>query len=166
MAHPPETKTAVRTAYVRERLPLDEAATRSGVPVDTARKWKRAAESGGDDWDKARAAHSLTQAGTGAIVQLVLADYLALHQATVEGLREDASIPALSRAEAMSRLADAFTKTMAAAAKAAPELGRFAVASELLADLAGFVRNRFPAHAGALAEILEPFALEMARKYG
>ena len=166
MAHKPEVKAAVRDSYVRDKLPLEQASQQHGIPFATARKWKAAAEAGGDDWDKSRAAHSLTHAGIGTIVQMVLADYLALHQATVENLKAETDVPALARAEALSRLADAFAKTMSASAKAAPELGRFAVATELLQDLAMFVRDRFPAHAAALAEILEPFALATARKYG
>ncbi len=166
MAHKPEVKAAVRDAYVVGKLPLEQAASRHGVPFGTARKWRAATEAAGDDWDRSRAAHSLTHAGVGTIVQVVLADYLSLHQATVESLKADTSIPALARAEAMSRLADAFTKTMSASAKAAPELGSFAVATELLQDLAAFVRTRFPGHASVMAEILEPFALETARKYG
>ena len=166
MAHAPETIAAVRDRCVAGKLALEQAAAQKGVPLTTARKWKSQADRAGDDWDRARAAHSLTSSGAGIIAQLVLHDFLMLHEATVEGLRADQTIPPLARAEAMAKLADAFTKTMSAVAKAAPDLGRFAVATELLQDLALFVRDRYPAHASALAEILEPFALETARKYG
>src|SRR3546814_725803 len=97
---------------------------------------------------------------------MILDDYLTLHQATIEDVKAAAEIDPLKKAEVLSRLADAFTKTMSAVAKASPDLGRLAVATELLQDLAAFVREHFPDHAHALVEVLEPFAAEAARKYG
>ncbi len=166
MAHAPETRAAVRQSYIYDRLGLEAAAERHGVPLGTARRWKAQADGTGDDWDKARSVNAMTAAGAGAIAQIVLNDFMTLHQATVQALNEDGKTPPLARAEAMSRLADAFTKTMAAVAKAAPDLGRYAVAGELLQDLAAFVRDRYPEHGQALAEILEPFAAHVAEKYG
>lgn len=166
MAHSAETIARLRRVYVADRLGIEAAADKAGIPVSTARKIKARAEGKGDDWDKARSVAALTAAGAGSIAQLVLADFLALHQSTVEALRADAEIPPLARAEAMSRLADAFTKTMGAVAKAAPELGRFAVASELLEELASFVRAEFPQHAAAFVEVLEPFGGAVAAKWG
>jgi len=50
--------------------------------------------------------------------------------------------------------------------KSAPELNRLAVASEVLQLLAKFVRDRFPAHATAFMEVLEPFGEELVKVYG
>lgn len=166
MAHAPEVVDAVRRAYVVERLGLEAAAEKAGVPYPTARKMKARAALKNDDWDKARSVSALTQAGSSTVAQLVLTDFLVLHQATVASLTAAADLPPLDRAEALSRLADAFTKTMSAVAKAAPDLGRYAVASEMLADLAKFVQERFPQHAAGLVEVLEPFAGFLADKYG
>jgi hypothetical protein len=166
MAHDPETRAGVRSAYVHQRLTLDDAAARAGVGAASARRWKAQAAAGGDDWDKARATYSLSAEGAGTIAQLVLADFLTMYQATVEGVKNDAAVSAMDRAEALSRLADAFQKTMSAVAKAAPELGRYAVATELLTDLATFVADRYPEHKQVLAGILVPFGAEVARKYG
>lgn len=165
MAHGQDVRAKLRGAYIFDRLSLEAAADRVEVPVSTARKWKSLAAAQGDDWDKARAAAGLTSAGTALIAQMVLTDFLSLHQATMEQLR-GAEVPALAKAEAISRLTDAFHKTMSAVAKAAPDLGRYAVATELLQDLAVFVRDRFPQHGAAVAEILEPFAAHVAEKYG
>jgi len=166
MAHPPEKRLAVRAAYVVDKLDLEQAAARHEVPYDTARKWKSADAARGDDWDKARAAHSLTSSGAGTIAQLVLHDFLQMYQATVDAVRDDGTLPAMQRAETLSRLADAFQKTMSAVAKAAPDLGRFAVATDLLQDLAAYVAQEFPEHRPALLEILEPFGAFVAKKYG
>lgn len=166
MAHPVETRQAVRAAYVFERLGLEAAADKAGVPYATARRWKARAEGEGDDWDKARAAGALSHGGANTVAQLVLSDFLTLHQTTVEDLTNAGDIEPLKKAEALSRLADAFQKTISAVARAAPELGRYAVATELLKDLAAFVREHHPDRVEALVEILEPFAVHVAKKYG
>lgn len=166
MAHGQEVKTAVRGSYIYERLSLEAAADKHDVALGTVRRWKGLAAAMGDDWDKARGAAALSTSGAGMIAQMVLADFLTLHQATMDQLRDEKDVPALDKAEAISRLSDAFHKTMAAVAKAAPELGRYAVATELLQLLAVFVRDRFPQHGAAMAEVLEPFAGFVAEKYG
>ena len=63
MAHPPEKRLELRTAYIGG-LPLEAAADKAEVPYATARNWFRAARESGDDWDKFRAA-SLIVAGGG-----------------------------------------------------------------------------------------------------
>ncbi len=166
MAHPPEIRQRLRQAYVYDRLSLEMAAERVGVGLATARRWKTAAETEGDDWERARSAASLSTAGAGAIAQIVLQDFMALHQSVTAEVMDLPPANALAKAEAMSRLADAFTKTMNAVAKAAPDLHRFAVATELLQELAVFVADRYPQHAAAVAEVLEPFALTVAKRYG
>lgn len=166
MAHPPAAKNAVRDAYVADKLELTQAAARAEVPYDTARKWKSAAAAAGDDWDKARAAHSLTSSGAGTIAQLVLHDFLIMYQATVEEIKLAGDIGPMDKATVLAKLADSFQKTMAAVAKAAPELGRFAVATELLQDLAIYVGQHMPQHQEAVADILEPFGAWVAQKYG
>jgi len=166
MAHPPERRADLRRVYVYDRLSLEAAADKIGVPLGTARRWKGDAENAGDDWERARAAASLSSAGAGAVAQVVLADFLTLHSAVTEEVRNATDASALAKAEALSRLADAFTKTMAAVAKAAPELGRYAVATELLADLARFLPERYPEAAEAMKEAFEPFGVFVAEKYG
>lgn len=166
MAWPPEIRKAVRNSYVVDKLDLEKAAAVHEVPYDTARKWKATDAAAGDDWDKARAAHSLTSSGAGTIAQLVLHDFLMMYQATVEEVRNAEGISAMDKAKVLSQLADSFQKTMSAVARAAPELGRFAVATELLSDLAEFVAREFPDHRAALLEVLEPFGAFVAKKYG
>ncbi|WP_299440191.1 DUF1804 family protein [uncultured Rhodospira sp.] len=166
MAHDPETRQAARSAYVFQRMSLEGAADHLDIGVATVRRWRTQAAASGDDWDRARAAASLSSEGAGTIAQLVLSDFLTLYQATVADLRDNPEIPAMDRAEALSRLSDAFTKTMNAVAKASPDLARYAVATELLRDLAGFTREHYPEHVEAMLELLEPFATHVAKKYG
>ena len=166
MAHSPETRRAVRQAYVVDKLDLAQAGLKHDVPFDTARKWRTTAAAAGDDWDKARAAHSLTASGAGTIAQLVLHDFLIMYQATVEEVKAAEGIGAMDKATVLAKLADSFQKMMSSVAKAAPDLGRFAVATELLSDLAEFVAREFPDHRAGLLEILEPFGAFVAKKYG
>lgn len=165
MAHPPETQAKLRAAYVYDRLSLDGAADKSGVSIATARRWKREAEASGDDWERARSAARLAGDGTQTIAQLILDDYLLLHQATVEGVKSDPDVPPIQKAEVLSRLADAFTKTMAAVGKASPQLNRLGVATDVLQRLSRYVAQVHPHHAEALLEVLEPFAAELSRDY-
>lgn len=166
MAHPVEKRVIVRAAYVYQRQPLPVAAAAAEVSLGAARRWKAEAEHAGDDWDKARSVASLADTGRATIVQGVINDYLVLHQATVEALKEDKDVSALERAEALSRLADAFTKIMTAAGKASPEMGRLAVATDVIKRLSDYVGAHAPKLAGDFLELLEPFAAELARAYG
>lgn len=166
MARPPEERQAVRSAYIYDRQPLEEAAERANVPYATARKWKSAAAAEGDDWDKARAVASMTKRGASGVAEIILSDFLTLHASTMEALQAAGDIPALDRAEAMSRLADAFTKTMNAVAKAAPDLGRMAVAMEVMEELVRYVREEHEDQVQAFVDILEPFAVRLAEKFG
>ena len=63
MAHPKETRLALRAAYLGG-LPIEQAASQAEVPLATARRWKSEALAEGDDWDKFQAA-SLIIAGGG-----------------------------------------------------------------------------------------------------
>ncbi len=49
MAHSPETKRALRSAYVHQSLTLEIAAERSDISLGTATRWKREAKAEGDD---------------------------------------------------------------------------------------------------------------------
>lgn len=164
--HAPEKRALVRAAYVYQRQPLGGAADQADVPLGTARRWKAEAETEGDDWDKARSVASLADTGRATIVQGVIEDYLKLHQETIEQLKQVRDISPLMKAEALSRLADAFMKTMSASAKASPEMGRLAVATDVIQRLTQFVGTKFPKTAPALLEVLEPFATELAKSYG
>ena len=166
MAHGQEKRTALRSGYVHDGLPLGAAAKRLGLPESTARRWKRRARKDGDDWDRARAAASLAGEGPEKMVAAILEDFIRLFQTTLEEVKKDEKMAAGEKAESLSRLADAFSKTIRSAAAAAPELSRLAVAMELLTALGDFVKERFPHHADAFTEILEPFGAELAKQYG
>ena len=165
MAHPPEIQAKLRAAYVYDRLGLEAAAEKAGISIATARRWKREAETSGDDWERARSAARLSGDGTQTIAQLILDDYLVLHQATIESVKGADNISPIDKAEIMSRMADAFTKTMSAVSKASPQLNRLGIATDVLQRLSRYTAEVHPHQVEALLEVLEPFAAELSRDY-
>jgi len=166
VAHGEETRRSLRSAYVHQGFSLEAGAEKLGVSFGTAARWKRQAKADGDDWDKARAADRMSGEGKETVIQAVIEDYLLLHQATIEDIKQDKTSTPIKRAEALSRLADAFHKTMHAMGEASPELSRLAIANELLRHLSKFIVEKYPEHGPAFIEILEPFGVEIARIYG
>ncbi len=164
MAHTPERRARLRTLFIHEGLGLEAAAERLGLSPRTATRWRKEAFAEGDDWERARAASHLAGEGAEAVTRAVLEEFLTLFQTTMQD-GKGADLKPLEKAEAMSRLADAYTKTVRAIQKSAPELSRLAVAGEVLQLLARFIQQRFPQHASALVEVLEPFGEELSRSY-
>jgi hypothetical protein len=166
MAYSEETRRALRSAYVYQALSLEAAAERINVAFGTASRWKRDAKENGDDWDRARAAVRLSSEGAESVTQAVLEEFVTLFQSTMTGLKNDDKSSPLSKAEALSRLSDAYNKTMSAVAKGSPKLNKLAVAMEVLEKLADFIGDRYPQHAPALLEVLEPFGEFVTRELG
>ncbi|HET7300221.1 MAG TPA: DUF1804 family protein [Oleiagrimonas sp.] len=165
MAHSRLKKAEVRRHYVVDRQPLTGAAQLAGVAYSTARQWKAAALVAGDDWDRARLAAQVTDGGSQELTRVVLAEFVPMFKSTVEGLR-DAAIGAAEKAEAISRLADAYTKTVKAAGAVDPAIARLAWAMDVLKELGEFTQREFPQHSAAMLEMLEPFGQYLAEQYG
>ena len=164
MAHPPETRQKLRTAYIGG-LSLEIAAAQAGVPYATARRWFTDAKGNGDDWDKFRAA-SLIVAGGG--IEQAMARIVAAGLMRCEALLEvlgDMDYPE-AQVKAVATLGDTVSKLKNAGAKLMPEADRLGVAMDVIRRLAEFVRANHPQHAAAYAEILGPFGEEIARAYG
>ena len=164
MAHPPETRQKLRTAYIGG-LSLEIASAQAGVPYATARRWFADAKTAGDDWDKFRAA-SLIVAGGGieqAMARIVAAGLMRC-EALLEalGTMEDPE----AQVKAVATLGDTVSKLKSAGAKLMPEADRLGVAMDVLKLMAEHVRTRHPRHVAAFSEILEPFAEEVAKHYG
>jgi len=166
MAYSEETRRALRSAYVYQALSLEAAAQRIGVAFGTASRWKRDAKTEGDDWDRARAAARLSSEGAESVTQAVLEEFVTLFQSTMASIKADDKASGLAKAEALSRLSDAYNKTMSAVAKGSPKLNKLAVAMEVLQKLAGFIAERYPQHANALLEVLEPFGEYVTQELG
>lgn len=164
MAHSPERRMQLRTAYIGG-LPLEHAADQVGVPHGTARNWFRAAREAGDDWDKFRAA-SLIVAGGG--IEQALGRIIAAGLMRCEALLEktaDAEDP-FEGVKAMATLGDTIAKLRAASKGMMPEADKLAIAMDVIKRLDAFVRDAAPQHQAAFAEIIQPFGQDLARAYG
>ncbi|ASC96484.1 DUF1804 family protein [Pseudomonas aeruginosa] len=164
MAHPKETRDALRRAYVLDRQSLEVAAAMFGVSYGTARRWKQQAEVEGDDWDKAQSAQLIAGGGLEDVARQVLAGLVTQFQATMEAIQVDAEIKPAVKVQLLASLADAYNKTVSASKRVLPETSALATAMEVLQRLASFIRERFPQHAQAFAEVLEPFGELLARE--
>lgn len=166
MAHSLETRTAVRSLYVFKRLNCKAIAKRLKLRDSTVARWKHEARDRGDDWDKARAAHQIAGDGAQAIAVRFMDDFMHLLQNTIDDIKADPKMKPQLKVEALSRLADAYNKAMAGVKRSMPELNELAVAMEVVQRLVKFVQGKYPQHARALVEILDPFASELAKHYG
>lgn len=165
MAHERGKKLEVRRRYVSDRQSLAAAANLADVSYSTARNWKRAAASAGDDWERARLAEQVSDGGVGELTRVVLGEFVPMFRSTIEALK-GSDLSAVEKAEAISRLSDAYTKTVKAAGAIDPTIAKLAWAMEVLKLLAEFVQARFPDNANALIEVLEPFGQHLAEQYG
>ena len=163
MAHPGEKRTQLRGLYVFQRLPMETACKKLGVPRSTANRRKQEAADKGDDWDTVRAAVALGDDNFKSLSSKLLEDYLMQHQATMDLLREDKKMGPRERAETLASMSDSFNKTMASFKRLAPDLDRQAVQIDVLQRFVTFAQAKFPQHLQALAEMLEPFGEELAK---
>lgn len=166
MAHGQDKRQAVRSAYIHDRVPLEKAAAVAGIAEGTARRWKRDARKNGDDWDKHRAACLLAGDGVEAIARQMLADYVSQHQLLMECITKSEELGPEKKVSMLASLADSFNKTVSASKRVLPETSELATALAVLSRLSDFVRGRYPQHAAAFLEILEPFGSELERVYG
>lgn len=156
MAHSPELRMQLRTAYIGG-LPLEHAADKVGVPHGTARNWYRAARDTGDDWDKFRAA-SLIVAGGG--IEQALGRIIAAGLMRCEALLEktaDAEDP-FEGVRAMATLGDTIAKLRAAAKSFMPDVSALDITVDTLKALATHAGQVAPARGIVLAELIESFA--------
>ncbi len=166
MAHTPETRLAARASYVYDAQPPEAIAARLKVSAATIGRWKREAETDGDDWDKARSAARLSGQGAEAVTTAVLEDFVLLFKSTLDDIKNDTKMTPMAKAEAISRLSDAYTKTIAAMAKSAPKLNKLAVAMEVLQLLAKFISTGYPHLSEPFADMLDQFGLTLSEAFG
>jgi hypothetical protein len=165
MAHGAEKRTQLRGLYVFQRLPMEAACKKAGVPRSTGNRWKQEAEDRGDNWDTARAAVAMGDENFNQLGKKLLEDYLLQHQATMDLLREDKKMTPRERAETLASMSDSFNKTMNSFRRLAPEINRQAVGLDVLKRLAQFAQAKHPKHVPALLALLEPFGEELAKAY-
>lgn len=163
MAHGSEKRTQLRGLFVYQRMSMDAACKKAGVPRSTGNRWKAEAAAEGDDWDNVRAAVGLGDENFATLGRKLLEDYLIQHQATMDLLREAKDMSARDRADTLASMSDSFNKTMASFKRLAPELNKQSIQLDVLRLFAGFAQRRYPQHVTALLDMLEPFGEELAK---
>ena len=164
--HPKETRLLARALYVNQRLSMEQICERLQVARSTLGHWRRVMLQEGDDWDAARVATLVGEKGYANAIGQAVEDYLMAHVSTLKALHEDPSLTAEKRARILSQLAFAMDKVRKASLVLNPELNKLSVALDLLFRLTEFVQERYPQHAPALLEVLEPFGHEVSKLYG
>lgn len=158
MAHPKETRLTLRAAFLGG-LPLEQAADKAGVPVQTARRWKSEAAEAGDDWDKFQAA-SLIVAGGGfeAAMGRVAAAVVLRCGAVLEKLEADEGIDPLDASKAIASLTDSLNKAHAASKRLMPEADALAAGNSAVKSFAELLITRNPDAGEAVLSAMEAFA--------
>lgn len=165
MAHDNVTKGQVRAKFV-QGLPLETAAELCQVAYNTARNWKRKAKTEGDDWDVARRAKRLTRGGVAELTGQIMEDMVEQFAATMKTMQDTEGMQPLQKADILLKLADAYVKTMAAAARGNPKLDRLSVAMEVVHELGAFVVEHFPHMRSDFLDLAESFGPQVVRKFG
>lgn len=161
MAHPRETRLALRAAYLGG-LPIEQAALKATVPLATARRWKAESLTEGDDWDKfQRASMIVAGGGFDQAMGRVAAGVILRCEALLERISEDPEIDPIDATKAVGSLTDSLAKAHAAAKRLMPATDRLATAMGVVKLLTKFIQERYPQHLGAFAEVLAPFGREV-----
>ena len=158
MAHPKETKAAVRADYIGG-MPLDLAAVKNNVPAVTARRWKADAADKGDDWDKfQRASLLVSGGGFDAAMGRAAAAFVLRVEATLEVLSGAEDANPMDVAKAMASLADSLMKAKAVAKALMPETDQLAIENAAVKAYVELLVKRNPSAAEAALDALDLYS--------
>jgi hypothetical protein len=166
VAHPDESRRAVRAAFVFEQQGLEVAALRHAIPLATARRWKAEAKAEGDDWDKARSAQMIAGGGMEDVARQTLGVIVRQVQATLDSIEADTKLSAADKVKLLTSLADSYNKLMATSKRLMPETDKLAVAADVQRRLIDYLKDMAPQLVAALVPHLQPFSEQLARDYG
>ena len=164
MAHSQETRDRVRKLYI-EGMPLSSAADACKVSYDTARNWKSKAKSLGDDWDTARAAFRISDAGGDEINRRFVEEFARQFIVTSREL-EEADIRPMQKAQLMASLADAYAKFGKAAGRLNPNLSALSVALDTFKIIIEYIKEKDPDAVRALHPHLDEIGGVIGKRYG
>lgn len=159
MAHDPKIKTHLKRFYVFEHLSLEQASAKLGVSLATARRWKKEAEKQGDDWDKARDVQVMAGGELEDVAKGILAGFLIQYKAVMAELDANTEMPAVDKVQALTGLADSFSKMTSSSKRLLPAIDELATAVravKLVFDVAEQQKPHLQAEFLELLELLEP----------
>lgn len=166
MAHDVEKHQLARSLYLQRRT-MPDIAEQCDVSLITVKRWRTSAKKSGDNWDTARAAYQLSNQSQREFFDQALMDYASLHASVMQELREpNSQIDAISKAKTLTQLMDSFSKAQGMIRGLYTEADHLAVANDVLSLLMEYLRNQAPDLAGELLNHLEPFGIELSRKFG
>jgi len=166
VAYTSELRRHVRSLYIYQRMSLDLLAEKFHIARNTLLNWKNKATLQGDDWDISRTAGDIADAGYRAAISTMMESYLVQHQQALNDVKNDTALTAEKRVKLLSSLAFSLREMRQSVAQINPEMNKLAVAMEIMHRLTDFVRVEYPQHSEAMLEILEPFGVAMAKRYG
>lgn len=164
MAHPQEIRDKLRGLYI-EGLPLTGAALSLQVSYDTAREWKKLAKKRGDDWDTARAAYSISDAGIDALNQQLVESFARQSLTTMREL-DSAAIPAADKVALQASLADAYAKFSKAFSRINPQFSGLAISLDALKLIVDYLRQNDAAALRALHPHIDQIGGLLGRRHG
>ena len=158
MAHPKETRMALRAAYLGG-LTLEMAAIKEGVGIASAKRWKAEALQSGDDWDKFQSA-SLMVAGGGLeqAMRRVAAAVVLRVETTLEQLQADGKAEPDLAAKTLASLADSLTKAQASMKRLMPEADQLAIETGAVKAFVELLIRLHPASAEPALVAMEAYS--------
>lgn len=165
MAYNAQVRRTVRDSFTRDKLTLHECSKRHKIPYATILSWKRNDTAAGNDWDELRDAHSVQDNSLNDLAPALVHDFTQLYRTTLTDINQE-KLPAVDKVRILASLSDAFAKFVRSATRGSPELHKLSVKLETISELVTFVRQRYPEHATAMLEVLEPFGDEIQRRHG
>lgn len=154
-------RKAVRRAYIVDNKTVTLIADEYSIPARTIFNWKKVSLAGGDDWDKERAIHAMGGGGEEQLVNTLVPMLMRFIKSIMDKIEADPEMEPMQAAELLAKLTDALTKTTSALRRLNPGMDKLALGVEFIGLLTKFVATRFPQHAAAMEEILDPFGREL-----
>ncbi len=155
-----------RHLYVSEKRSEQKIAETMAVTRARVRKWRALDQASGIDWGRTRQAAVLSTTQGATIARELLGDYMAVHEAALRELRTDEAISSVEKAKVIASLSASFNRTVKAAGRAAPEIAKFAIATEVLTMLGDYLVKHHTDHARLFVHVLDDFSLLIAEHYG
>ena len=155
MAHDEKTKADVRRYYVFDCLTLELAAEKAKVSYNTARRWKREAESRGDNWDKVRDANTMASGKVEDVARGMLTTFVLYFENTMDEIKRAEELPVSEKAKLIQGLGDSYSKMVASSKRLLPEVSELATAWKVIEMVTNLIKTKQPDLLPAFLSVLD-----------
>lgn len=142
MAHDEKTKADVRRYYVFDCLTLELAAEKAKVSYNTARRWKKEAETRGDNWDTVRDANTMASGKVEDVARGMLTTFVLYFESTMDELRKTEDLPVSEKAKLIQGLGDSYSKMVASSKRLLPEVSELATAWKVIEMVTNLIKTK------------------------